>query len=676
MLTDADETRHRSGARTSASTALAEEVGSTEHPGGPDNAPSPGKSLGYMPGLDGLRAIAVLGVLLYHAGLTWMPGGFLGVDLFFVLSGFLITSLVLGELGNTGRLDFKKFYIRRARRLLPAMLLTLVFAALIAATIAPDAASAVRRDIPAAFFYVTNWVYVFADVSYFEAIGRPPLLQHLWSLAVEEQFYLIWPAVVFFAFRRGRSVLVRRVAVIGAVGSTALMVIMSLANSYPVPNDGSAAYFNTFAHMMGLMVGAGLATFWHPSRIRADVSGTARLLIDAVAVLALVLTIGAFVVFDDFSSFLYRGGFLVFSVLVGLLVAMVTHPASRVGLLLGRQPMRYIGERSYGLYLYHWPVFLILRPGIDTPLTGLANVVLQFAVTFAIAELSYRYVELPIRHGALGRWWKRIRSTPVREAAVRYAQVATALAVVVLIGFFLTGRLASNAADSEAIPDYLDGATEISALDQLPGQTDTPNPSEGTTQTPSPSPSAEQSQAPAKPTKWSKGKTAVGESVMLGARSGLFDAYKGLRMDASVSRQATDFPPIIRSLQANGALAETVIVHTGSNGYIERETLVEIMELLKDRERVVIVNAHVPRRWSDPNNELIDKVVSRYDNAVVADWDALAGKNRDYLVADGVHLTGSGIDAYAKLVDQAVASFGKRPPQAEPTSATSDGGDS
>jgi peptidoglycan/LPS O-acetylase OafA/YrhL len=235
--------------------------------------------MGYLPGLDGLRAIAIIGVLLYHAGIDWVPGGFLGVDVFFVLSGFLITSLILEEYDRAGRIDFKRFYIRRARRLLPAVFVLLIAVGIAVLLLYRDALSAFREDALATLLYLNNWWYIVVDQSYFESMGRPPLLKHLWSLSVEEQFYLIWPAVALLLVRRGGRPLVRRVAIFLAVASTAWMAYLAIRGGYPVDADPSRAYFGTDSHMMGLLIGAALATVWRPGRLSANIPRGAQMLV-------------------------------------------------------------------------------------------------------------------------------------------------------------------------------------------------------------------------------------------------------------------------------------------------------------------------------------------------------------------------------------------------------------
>jgi peptidoglycan/LPS O-acetylase OafA/YrhL len=619
----------------------------------------PSGEMGYLPGLDGLRAVAVLGVLLYHADLAWMPGGFLGVDVFFVLSGFLITTLILEEIDRSGLVDFKRFYIRRARRLLPALLLVLAVVAIMAAFWIRDAASGVRTDGLASLFYVTNWWYVVADQSYFEFIGRPALLKHLWSLAVEEQFYLLWPVAAWLLMRwKGRKG-VAGVAAAVALLSTLWMTFLSIRNGYPDLADPSRVYFGTDSHAMGLLVGAALATAWRPGRLSARVPGGSRALITGVGIGALLLVLWFFWQVGEFTPWLYRsGGFLVLSLIVAVLIAAATHPASPLGGWMGTQPWRYLGERSYGLYLWHWPIFMVTRPGLDVPIEGFANLVLRFGLTIGVAELSYRFIELPIRHGAIGRWWARWQqsSGELRAALTRRALVVGSVVVLSLgvVGGALATAPAPSAeagmaADVAAAIGVADGGpTEVSIEDQL----DDPTPQPSRT-----GKKNHQTVAPTDPTVPPRNRngtmTAVGDSVLLGARVTLQRVIDGTKVDAAVGRQAGEVLSRIQDLNGKGLMAPIVMIHTGTNGIVTEDQLRDMLRTLKDAERVVVVNVDVPRRWMDPNNEVIDKVVPEFPNAVIADWRGASAGHGEYFVSDGVHLTGPGMRAYAKLVEQA-----------------------
>ena len=621
--------------------------------------------MGYLPGLDGVRALAVLGVLLYHGDLTWMKGGFLGVDVFFVLSGFLITTLIVEEYNRSGRIDFKRFYIARARRLLPPLLLMLVVVGMLAAFIYRDSAASFRADAIASLFYVTNWWYIFSDASYFEAIGRPPFLQHLWSLAVEEQFYLLWPALVLILLRwRGRRG-VFYVAIIGALASTAWMAFLAITNGYPQEADPSRAYFGSDSHIMGLLLGAALAMVWRPGRLSTRLTAGAKAVVTAVGFLALLVVLYFFWQVGEYSNFLYRGGFLALSGVVCVLIAAASHPGAPFGKMLGSQPWRYIGQRSYGLYLYHWPIYVITRPDLDIPLDGPALLALRLGLTFLVAELSYRYVEIPIRRGAIGAFMTRWREAEPDERAYLGRRILASSGVAIAaLGLMGAGLATAKPAD-QAIP--ADVAAAIGIDDGGPSEIliDEPATTPSGGATPSPDPAASEGpstpSADGLPTNSNGALTAIGDSVMLGVASQLMEKIDGSKVDAEVSRQASGVLERVQKLSKKGLLAPTVVIHTGTNGIVTEDQLREMLDILSDRERVVIVNTNVPRPWMEPNNELIAKVVPDYPNAVIADWYSVSADNPEYFVSDGTHPQWpSGIKAFVREIMRAVG----RDPQA------------
>jgi len=617
----------------------------------------PKGEMGYLPGLDGVRALAVIGVLFYHADLVWMKGGFLGVDVFFVLSGFLITSLILEEFDRSGKIDFAKFYLGRARRLLPAVLLMLAVVAVAAAIFYRDVASQVKADSIASLFYVNNWWYIFSSQSYFEFIGRPPMLKHLWSLSVEEQFYFIWPAVAYLLVKRWARRGVRLVALAVAIASTAWMIALSIMNGFPDFADPSRAYFGTDSHCMGLLIGAAVATAWRPGRLRKDVAPSAKWIITGTGVAALLGVLYFFFFVGEYTTWLYRsGGFLVLSVIVAALIAMATHPASPLGPWLGTQPLRYIGQRSYGLYLWHWPIFMVTRPNLDVPIDGPLLFAFRLALTFGIAELSFRFFEMPIRRGAIDRWVEAWRTSEGAERTQRTQRGVLAIAGTVIGVIVLGAALATAPAPTAAAGLPADVAQAMGIASGGPTEVALGDAENSGAASSAPSASAKPS-ASASPTIAGPGDanrngrmSGVGDSVMLGARSTLKDVIPGSKIDAAVSRFPGAFIGRLKRYVAKDQLAPVVVLHPGTNGVLPEPMMRQMLDVLKDTPRVVVVNDNMPRSWRNPNNDVIDKVVPDYPNAVIADWYAASKDHPEYFVSDGVHLTSKGARAYAKLI--------------------------
>ncbi len=375
----------------------------------------------YMPGLDGLRAIAVLSVIAFHLGFGWAPGGLLGVGIFFTLSGYLITDILLSQLARHGHIRLPRFWLARARRLLPALFLMLVIVVAWVTIFGPAQPQQFRDAVVASALYVSNWQLIFGDVSYFARFAPPGPLNHLWSLAIEEQFYIVWPFMLLLGVKLVREVPLPsgvrpRLAIVTLALAIASSILM--AALYHPSLDPSRVYYGTDTRASELLFGAALAMVWPSRKLSPRIGVGARNTLDGLGVLGLA-AIGLMIwQSNQYSSFLYRGGFVLLSISTVLVVAALAHPACRLGPILGWRPLRWVGVRSYGIYLWHFPVIVLTTPG------GVANgaeplrELLQVAAIFAAATLSWRYVEEPVRHGALGRLWRRWRSGEWRPASL------------------------------------------------------------------------------------------------------------------------------------------------------------------------------------------------------------------------------------------------------------------
>jgi len=643
--------------------------------------------LSYSPGLDGLRAIAVMAVLLYHADLGWIPGGFLGVEVFFVISGYLITALLLAEWRQVGRINLKDFWLRRARRLLPALYLLLVVTMAFAVVFLPGEVAGLRGDVMAAVGYVTNWFLIFGQESYFESVGRPSVLQHLWSLAVEEQFYLIWPIVLAVGLGLGATRLrQRRVLTVAIVGAAASAVAMALL--YKPGVDPSRVYFGTDTRATGLLCGAALAFLWSPGdkyrpastrhqrltlpgrgRFRRRWGWTAPLVLDFLGIAALGGLLWFFLHLGEFEPFLYRGGFALVALTTVAAIMAVVHPYAHVGSrLLGSAPMRWLGVRSYGIYLWHWPVFMVTRPELDVPFSGLPLLALRLTITIVLADLSYRFVETPIRRGALGRAWKMLREARGPERRRLRLQWASAV-VPTLASLALLGVAVAHAKPPEK-PEYLAKMKAVHTAQQ-PDPTPQKGGSKrnavqdkkydkgaGARQTQNENSRAKEAMASngsnnghAGASAYTGSVSAIGDSVMLGAVPSLQKDIKGLGVvDAEVGLQVYDAIGILRSRRATGQLGSLVIVHLGNNGTFTKQEFDQIMRILSGVDKVVFVNLKVPRSWEVPNNEVISEGVKRYPNAVLVDWHAASVNHPEYFYRDGYHLRPKAQKVYADLV--------------------------
>ena len=604
-----------------------------------------------LPGLDGLRGIAVLAVIIYHADVSLLVGGFLGVDVFFVLSGFLITSLLIDELTKTNTVDRARFYMRRIRRLMPALFLVLFFSVLVSGLFVLDAAYHVRRDLPWATTFVLNWSYLFFEQSYFVNISRPPLLQHLWSLSVEEQFYVIWPIVLVGLYKvkignlSPRSKIFIASSVL-AIASTAWMVHLSVANGFPIPNDPSRVYFGTDTHAMGLLVGCAAAALWRSERLNERLTPDRATAMNGLGLLSIAGLAYFFLFVSELNEFLYRGGFLVLSILTAILVVVAAHPGLKFGQRLGNPVLKWFGDRSYGIYLWHWPIFVLMRSGIDIQWPEPIAFVVKVSIVLVIADLSYRYVEMPIRNGAIGSRLSVWRAAGVPRPQPR-TLMATAVTVVVLSAS-LVGMYRVPAPDA----GNLTGIGGITAIDEDPVAVVEPiaiadgelilNAQQAATV-------QNEIQAKIQP-------VVFGDSVVLGARESLKAVMGEISIDAAVSRQPDEIAERIRARRDERRLGPDVVIHMGTNGIVQEEDLKPILEELRDRNRVVVVNVRVPRVWMKPTNEMIGSLVGQYPNVRLADWNAVSKGKKGYFAPDGVHLTRTGAEVFGNLVNETLRS--------------------
>ena len=604
-----------------------------------------------LPGLDGLRGIAVLAVIIYHGDISFLVGGFLGVDVFFVLSGFLITSLLINELSETNTVDRAQFYIRRIRRLMPALLLVLFFSVLVSGLFVLDAAYHVRRDLPWAMTFVLNWSYLFFEQSYFVNISRPPLLQHLWSLSVEEQFYVIWPIMLIGLYKVKVGKLTPRIKIfiassVLAIASTAWMAHLSVANGFPIPNDPSRVYFGTDTHAMGLLVGCAAAALWRSERLNERLTQDRSAAMNGLGLLSIAGLAYFFLFVSELNEFLYRGGFLVLSILTAILVVVAAHPGLKFGQRLGNPVLKWFGDRSYGIYLWHWPIFVLMRSGIDIQWPDSIAFVVKVAIVLVIADMSYRFVELPIRNGAIGS-----RLTVWRAAGIPRPQARTLMTTaitVVVLSASLVGMYRVPAPDA----GNLSGIGGITAIDEDPVAV------VEAAEVPDDEPliNAQQAATVQNEIQAKIPPVVFGDSVVLGARESLKAVLGEISIDAAVSRQPEEIAERIRTRRDERRLGPDVVIHMGTNGIVQEEDLKPILEELRDRNRVVVVNVRVPRVWMNPTNEVIGSLVGQYPNVRLADWNAVSKGKKGYFAPDGVHLTKTGAEVFGNLVNDTLRS--------------------
>jgi peptidoglycan/LPS O-acetylase OafA/YrhL len=606
----------------------------------------------YMPGIDAMRALAVLAVFGYHAGLDWVPGGFLGVDVFFVISGYLITSLLLREFRGTGQIQLLRFWLRRARRLLPAVGVLIAVAMIVSAIAEPDSIGQIRGDAIASLFYFANWHFIFDNTSYFEQFGRPSLFTHLWSLSVEEQFYLFWP-LVFAAgmkfFGRGRLLL-------GVLAGAAASVVLAWILFDP-GHDASRIYYGTDTHAIGLLAGVALALVWSPTQLRTHKSFGPLVgpILDAVGVIALGYLILSFVHVHDYDLALWHGGYLWIALATALLLAALAHPAARLGGILGRPALLWLGLRSYSFYLWHWPVLAMTRPGVDINLPRGILIPLQLLACLALADLSYRFVELPFSGKAklprMPEGWLRV---------ARPALIVGVLGVILIVGWSGIVSAGSSSPESAAAST----ATVAKVHAKLPPPENNPPPPKKKRQ-------GENGAAPrqgegAGEEKQQKGKhlpaakhwpriVMLGDSVMIGAEEKLAARLgPGFSMDAKVGRQADEFLAIIEAIKRQGHHPAAMVIQWGNNGPLYSEDMTALRKATTNVGQLFLISDHAPVSWQDESNEAIAEASKLWHDTTEIPWAEAAEEGGESLFWDGIHLTPKGAGVYARLVSEVV----------------------
>lgn len=619
----------------------------------------------HISGLDGLRAVAVSLVLVYHLFPPLLPGGYLGVDIFFVISGFLISTLLFREWSINGRINLRGFWKRRARRLLPALSLTLLVSTAVGFVVGGDVLFRIREQVFGALFFVSNWVFIGSGTDYF-AQDTPELFRNTWSLAIEEQFYLFLPlaVIIMLRFRSWRVVAI----VFTALGSLSAyhMWTMSLAGAAP-----TRMYFGSDSHVFGLLFGVALAaslssplhTKTQEGRGRPTVVLFPQWLCTLVTVLGFV-TIGWLVVsLPEGSPQSFEGGFLLATVASLAIIATVSRPGSRVGRLLDNWPMRYVGERSYGIYLWHWPVLIIVRQvavnlwGPQTPTWVIG--VITLTVTLAIAHLSHRYVETPIRklgfRQAQAEFWDAISR---RDWGPKKRFVSLTLTGVFFLTVPLTAGGLLNATETTSVELAIERGRDAAAAstaysDQsVKDSNDHPDSAEpGEERTAAP---REEETLDPQALKHGPDVTAVGDSVMLASAPEITSRFTGAYIDAEVSRGLGYGVSLIDEQSTNRALRPIIVVGLGTNGPIDPEDLNRIHQL-SDTSRVILVNAFGDRWWIPEVNEQLRTFADAHRGVVLADWDGKIGEHPEFLAGDLIHPHAEGGQVYAEIIADAIA---------------------
>ena len=569
----------------------------------------------HIASIDGLRAIAVTAVVLYHLGISWIPGGFLGVDLFFVISGYVITRLILDSINQSSALDLREFYAARLRRIYPAFIFMVVCTIIFIGVWAPEAIKRFLSDLPYALTGSINWLLVARHQDYFEAIGRPPLLQHTWSLAVELQFYLIWPIILLTVLKYFGKKNIARIALLIAITSGVTLFLVSLQLDQSNAQQVSHIYFGTDTHSLGLFLGSALAVSWIPQNLSADIEKRAQDVVDAIGVVGLLGLIAAFLFIDEANASLYRIAFPLAGIFGCLVIISLVHPASRFAPLISSAPFRWVGQRSYGIYIWHWVIFQVTRPSVDLTGQSWALYLARVLLVLALADISLRWVEIPFRQGMVQNWFRGMKYRSAKVKLRQQLSIVISIIAVLAVTSSISVQ-AINKADQIAQEQIAQPEDEAANQENLGSTT---------------------------------GLWVTGDSVILGIRSKLESKEHISLINARVGRQAPELLAVMRVDQSS-VPSSPVVFNLGNNNALNEQTVRDIFEVVKNQPQVIVVNTSVPRAWKDANNAIISKVASGYPNVRLVDWDRVSKDRPELFAPDGVHLSPTGSDVYVDLV--------------------------
>lgn len=612
------------------------------------------KSFRYIPGLDGLRALAVLSVIGYHLNLPFFAGGFLGVTVFFVLSGFLITVLLTWEWDQTQIINIKQFWIRRAKRLLPAMFLLLIVLNTVVPLLRPGLITSLRQDTIAAFFYYSNWHLIFQKISYFESFNNPSLLTHFWSLAIEEQFYIFWAIIVllFYKWIKNRKVLFYLV-ILASLLSAILMFLI-----YEPFLDPSRVYYGTDTRLFSLLIGASAAILF-PNQPLPNRYNRKKWRYEMMGLVGILTFIAMTIFTNQYDSFIYQGGMLILSVTTALFVLSLAKSSTLVSKwILEWKFLKWIGVRSYGIYLWHYPVIILVRSNVNTDGMNYLEISAILILSFLLAALSYTFIEKPIR---------------TDKVQFRVKNSVAIIAILLPLIIFTNSNWVSNkmvgASEKEEvlspveeiitpIPFY--GNRKDEGIRQAPKPFNKPveqnkppinkpkpipNPpvKENNTKPPQPKPSIIKEKI-----------TAIGDSVLINPAPYLKKTYPNIMINAKVSRQMRDASTIVSQLKNSNQLGSIVIIELGTNGPFPEKTLTDLIDNIGKDKKILLVNTRVPRPWESNVNKMLVDVSKKYSHITIVDWYSTSASHNEYFVKDGVHLKPDGAKAYALMIQKAI----------------------
>ena len=605
------------------------------------------KKTKYLPSIDSLRAIAVIAVIIYHIDANYLPGGFLGVDLFFVLSGYLISSLIIKEYKSTGTVNLYNFYVRRARRLLPAVYFMITVVLIIITLFNGVLLKKSYLDALFGYIYSSNWWYIFHKLDYFDSFGSQSPFKHLWSLAIEEQFYMFFP-LIFLIFNRksksnnGNSKLNKNF--IYVVLSLILVSLIAHILLFDI-NNINRIYFGTDTRAFSLLVGVVGAILYPMDRLSERTTKKDNMIYSIVSLVSILVLIGIMINTSEYNTWLYRGGFLLVAIIGLIIIISSGRQYTFMSKLLSFKPFVFIGKISYSLYLWHFPILVVTTPVSEIGNPNLFYVTLRIVLIFLVATGSYMFVETPIRKlgfvNYINLLFKRIMKFKNNTKKIIFASIVL-VSVVFTMGVFgksvpyLSTAFVTEMSNNKE-SQFISNNNENNTNNSSEHKNDNNNNQEGNK---------------SEDKKYSS-LLVIGDSLTVDIGEKIKEKYPGAIIDGKISRQLTAATSLADSYANYNNENTAVVFQLGTNGFFTESQVEELVKKF-DKADIYFVNVKVPRTWEKTVNKELDALKERHSDITIIDWYSVANNNQNYFEPDKVHLNSEGVETMVSLIEKSL----------------------
>ena len=601
----------------------------------------------YLPSIDSLRALAVLAVIIYHVDVNYLPGGFLGVDLFFVLSGYLISSLIIKEFRKTGTVNLYNFYIRRARRLLPAVYFMITVGLVVMVLFNEVLLRKSHLDAIFGYIYSSNWWYIFHKLDYFDSFGAQSPFKHLWSLAIEEQFYMIFPLLFLLVngkkkskdgtYKLNKNFLY---VVLGLI----LVSLIAHILLFDI-NNISRIYFGTDTRAFSLLVGVVGAILYPMERLHSKVTPQQNMIYSVVSLASIATLITVMVYTSEYNTWLYRGGFLLVAILGLIVIISSGKQHTLMSKLLSFKPIVFIGKISYSLYLWHFPILVLTTPVSEIGNPNIFFVILRIVLTFAVAIVSYVFVETPIRKlgfiNYINAIFKKLKKRP-RKSRKIYAGIVGLVSVLFLMGIF--GK--SVPFISTAFVKEMETNKETQFVNNGNNKDNNQEKSSDSNKD-----KKENQEDKNNSDKKYSSVLVMGDSLTVDIGEKFQELYPGAVIDGKIGRQLYVAVEEAKNYSKYNNENSAIIFQLGTNGPFTESQIEELVKEF-DKADIYFVNIKVPRAWEKTVNAALKETQEKHSNVKIIDWYSVANSTKDLFEPDRVHLNQAGIAEMVTLIEK------------------------